>query len=144
MVLDNFVEPLLNTPRETDVELSVPLVEATLIADNIQAVAAYLPPQQRQAAPPHVIVRVNVTAPSMLPPGYALQILYQEKDESRNPTDTWKKGIVTIPLDGEGVRTGDVFEAEARSYNSVKQIRGYWHGGEIDYNVCCCSPNYRH
>lgn len=146
-VLDSITESSLHTRSETDVELSVPLVEATLIGEN-QTVAAPSPPpppqqqqqQQQRPAAPSVKVRVNVTAPSTLPPGYVMQILYQEKDESGNAKETWKRGIVTVPVNGQGVEKGEVFEAEALPFDTVKQIRGHWLGSEFDFNVCCCSP----
>ncbi|KAL3928364.1 MAG: hypothetical protein SGBAC_012686 [Bacillariaceae sp.] len=146
-VLDSITESSSDTRSENDVELSVPLVEATLIGENQTGAAPSPPPpqqqqrqqQQRQADPP-VKVRVNVTSPSTLPPGYVMQILYQEKDESGNAKETWKKAIVTVPVDGPGVEKGEAFEAEARPFDTVNQIRGYWLGSEFDCNVCCCSP----
>ncbi|CAJ1957628.1 unnamed protein product [Cylindrotheca closterium] len=131
--LDSITESPLNTESETDVELSVPLVEATPIAGNQTH-----PPATAPSLPEKV--RVKVTAPSTLPPGYVMQILYQEKDESGNAKDKWKKGVVKVPVDGNGVEKGELFEAETQPFDTVTQIRGYWHGSEFDSKVCCCSP----
>lgn len=122
---------------EGDEELSTPLIEATVIdeeEDNSPVMAKPTPKKQIET------VRVKVTAPASLPPGYAIQVLYQEQDENNNPKDVWKKGVVQVPLDGEGVQKGDVFEAETKPYDNVKQARGYWLGGEFEPRVCCCSP----
>ncbi|CAJ1957626.1 unnamed protein product [Cylindrotheca closterium] len=128
-------ESSLNVDSEADIELSVPFVEAAPIADG----EAVTPPRQGMPAPPSTVVRVQVTAPAMLPPGYVMQVLYQEKDETGNFKDTWKKGIIIIPLDGGGVNKGQVFEAETQPFDTVKQIHGYWHGNEFNVDECCCS-----
>lgn len=115
---------------DRDVELGVPLINATLIEET---------PMDPPPPSPPAKVRVKVTAPSTLPPGYVLQILYQEKDESGNSREVWKKAVVRVPVDGDGVDKGEVFEAETQPFYTVHQFRGAWLGSEFDPKVCCCS-----
>ncbi|CAJ1957624.1 unnamed protein product [Cylindrotheca closterium] len=127
--INNSIESTWHTPSESDVELSIPMVEASPIGDN----------QTVSPSPPTAKVRVKVTAPLALPPGFIIQILYQEKGRRGIATKIWKKAVVKVPVDCNGVEKGQVFEAETQPFDTVKQIRGDWDRSKVDFDVCCNS-----